>query len=72
MNKNERETQEAQTVDNAAVIEAEIARLQGMMYAASERRDELYRAVIQEYDNRINSYSRRINALYTRLKELQS
>lgn len=73
MNKNERETQEAQTVvDAVAVIRAELSRLQTAMYAVADKRGELYRAVIEPYDTQIASYNKRINALWKRLDELQS
>lgn len=72
MNGNERETQEAQAVDSVTVIQTELGRLQTAMFAVADKRDELYRAVIEPYDTQIASYNKRINALWKRLDELQS
>lgn len=71
MNQDERETQESPAVDPVAVVEAEIARLEAQMYKTADRRDELYRAVIEPYDAQVRAFSGRINRLYEELKRLR-
>jgi len=71
MNPDERETQESPTVDPEAAIEAEIARLERQMYAVAERRDDLYKAVIERYDAQVRGLSARITILYDELGKLR-